>query len=168
MRYYGVDGMGELADRLDALVVTVRSPDRQIAAIVRRQGTSIDLRFEPRKYRVYDEDELARQLARLATSAWVRFKRDYDETVRTHWPGVLAPSDDGIDFGPERRAYRLRLECSPRWERPQTVGYESARGRWSAGGSRSLRERFADLRRNSSSRRRTPRSTPYWRTIARR
>ncbi|MGH3524437.1 MAG: hypothetical protein ACRDU4_16830, partial [Mycobacterium sp.] len=100
--------MGELADRLDALVVNATSLDRQITAAFGRRGTQIGVAFRTGAYRRYTEAELAPQLAQLGTLTFVRFKRDCDETVERFCPNVL--QDDGIEYGPETRQYRQRLE----------------------------------------------------------
>jgi hypothetical protein len=68
--------MGVLADRLDRLVFTVHSPDRQISATLSDRD-HVDLRFQPGAYRRYDERALAHQLTRLAVAAWVESQRQY-------------------------------------------------------------------------------------------
>jgi hypothetical protein len=102
--------MGELADRLGALVVRAASADGKITATVRGNGEKIVVAFLPGSYQQYTESDLARQLSGLATRAWARRKRAEDETIAALCPDALGPADDGIEFGRERRAYRQRLE----------------------------------------------------------
>ena len=51
---------------------------------------------------------MAHQLAQLAKLTWTRHHRDSKQLVEHH---LETPThDDGIEFGPERRQYRERME----------------------------------------------------------
>jgi len=100
--------MGELADRLDALVVGTTSLDRQITAIVGRGGHRISVAFRTGAYCKYTETSLAHQLTQLATLTFIRYRREYDKTVEVFCPNVSR--DDGIEYRPEIQQYRKRLD----------------------------------------------------------
>jgi hypothetical protein len=94
--------MGELADRLDRMIVEATSPDGKITSRVRGQGETIDVAFQPGAYDRYRESDLADQLARLATLTFVRYRRDEQEIVDA---AFALPVDDRFEFGSERRRY---------------------------------------------------------------
>lgn len=95
--------MGELADRLDRMIVEATSPDGKITSRVRGQGETIEVAFRPGAYDRYHESGLADQLARLATLTFVRYRRDEQEIVDAAL--ALPVTDDKFEFGSERRRY---------------------------------------------------------------
>jgi hypothetical protein len=95
--------MGELADRLDGLVIAATSPDRQISTRVRGSAETVEVSFRRDAYRRYEESTLAEQLGRLAALTFARYRRDEQEIVDGAFAMPLR--DDGTDYGPERRRY---------------------------------------------------------------
>ncbi|HEY8471528.1 MAG TPA: hypothetical protein VIL37_02705 [Natronosporangium sp.] len=88
--------MGEVAERLADLTVTVSSPDGNIEAEV-YGGRVRWLEFRPGAYQRYDESELAHQLERLATLAFVNHDRGVQkimEDVGLHRPRGPAEARD--------------------------------------------------------------------------
>jgi hypothetical protein len=72
--------MGELVDRLERLAVEARSPNGVITATVRGRY-QVALEFLPGAYARHTDGELAYQLGQLAAIVWVRYRREYAETV---------------------------------------------------------------------------------------
>lgn len=72
--------MGVLADLLDALVVTVSSPDGQITAVLRNRR-ELDVSFVDGGYRKYTERSLEHQLSRLLVSLWNEHRRGCDAAL---------------------------------------------------------------------------------------
>lgn len=72
--------MGEVAERLEDLSVTVSSPDGNIEARV-RGGQARSLRFREGAYPRYTEAALAHQLARTATLLFVGHDRGVQEVM---------------------------------------------------------------------------------------
>lgn len=72
--------MGEVADQLEDLSVTVSSPDGNIEAQV-TGGQARSLRFREGAYQRYTEAELAHQLARTATLLFVGHDRGVQKIV---------------------------------------------------------------------------------------
>jgi len=99
--------MGELVDRLDALVVEATSLDRQITAAVGGGGHRIAVAFRTGAYRRYTEAALGNQLAQLATRIFVRYKREFDKTVELFYPNVSR--DESTEYRPETQQYQERL-----------------------------------------------------------
>jgi hypothetical protein len=102
--------MSELADRLDSLTATAISLDAQVTAHIGDAGATIHFTFRHGAYALYSEAALARQIAASASLACRQYQKKYDEAVKELCPDALGPDDDGIDFGPERRQYRQRLQ----------------------------------------------------------
>lgn len=100
--------MGELGDRLDAMVVQASSPDGQINVSVRGQGELIDIAFRAGAYRRYREEELAHQLSRLATLAFTRYRREEQEIIDAAFGESV--NDELSEYGAERRRYNEALE----------------------------------------------------------
>lgn len=109
--------MEDLASRLDGLEVRASSPNGRIHATVMDLGRSIGVSFDPDSYQYYGEPMLSHQLSQLAALAFVRFRRYQQEIMSLAFGESI--TDDGIDFGPERRRYREQLAqltvtaCSP-------------------------------------------------------
>lgn len=72
--------MGRVADRLANMVVTASSPDGQIEGEL-RDNDALSLSFRGDAYRHYTEDNLGRQLSRLALRMWTGYQRGYDYAV---------------------------------------------------------------------------------------
>src|SRR5690242_3512715 len=73
--------MGQLAERLAGLVTQAASPDGHISVRMRGQGDDIQVTLRPGAYARYTELALADQLARLATLAFTRYRRDEQEML---------------------------------------------------------------------------------------
>ncbi|MBO0870694.1 MAG: YbaB/EbfC family nucleoid-associated protein [Micromonosporaceae bacterium] len=104
--------MGELADRLDALVVSARSPDGRVEAVVGDRGTTVSVSFQPGVYRRYGETALAHQLEQMARLAWTRYARDVSETIDFYYAradGDFRTHGEGVTDTPERRRYLQEL-----------------------------------------------------------
>ncbi|MFD0559945.1 hypothetical protein FB566_0598 [Stackebrandtia endophytica] len=85
--------MSIVADRLNALTVRVQSPDRNITAQMRGRS-DLSLTFAAGSYATYDEESLAAQLSRLATSLWIGLQRGTDEALKgTDVEAVRTPDD---------------------------------------------------------------------------
>ena len=72
--------MGIMADRLDAMVINVSSPDGQVHGELRDRD-AISVSFEGESYSEYTERDLERQLARLALLLWTGYQRGYDAAL---------------------------------------------------------------------------------------
>src|SRR5262249_25283838 len=72
--------MGELADRLDRVIVQETSPDGRITA-TQAHRNQITLQFRPGAYRRYDEPMLEGQLIGLARAVRTSCRRSFYETV---------------------------------------------------------------------------------------
>lgn len=72
--------MGVVAERLAKMVVTVSSPDGQIEGEL-RDNDALSLSFRGDAYRHYTEENLGRQLSRLALRMWTGYQRGYDYAV---------------------------------------------------------------------------------------
>ena len=69
--------MGELADRLDCLASTVRSPDQKITVGLDGHGRLVDIRLDPRVFLRYTTAELARQLSQLGRLAYATYRQEH-------------------------------------------------------------------------------------------
>jgi hypothetical protein len=98
--------MGALADQLNGMVVEATSPDGQIFARVRGQGTAVEVAFRRHAYRRYTERVLGEQLARLAALIFVGYRRGEQGIVES----AFATGGDGSDLAPERRRYLDAVE----------------------------------------------------------
>lgn len=72
--------MGQMADRLAALVVTAFSPDGQIEGSY-GAAAGANIRFNGNSYRHYTERGLGHQLSRMAVLVWIAHQRGHDATV---------------------------------------------------------------------------------------
>lgn len=100
--------MGEIADRLDRLVIPVHSPDRRIVARISGRGRLADVEISPHAFHHYRRTELAHQLGQLGRLAFVAYRRERRQVVDS----VLAAPirDDLTDVvGPRLRQYRRGL-----------------------------------------------------------
>jgi hypothetical protein len=93
--------LGEMPDPLDALTVTVRSPDSLIEAEVDSRYR-VKLRFRRGSLRNYVEFTLEHQLSQLSRLAWVAYQRE-------HRAAVEASGRIVNDWDPKRREYREAL-----------------------------------------------------------
>ncbi|GAA4919750.1 hypothetical protein LX16_4310 [Stackebrandtia albiflava] len=99
--------MPDFQERLNSLKVTVTSPDNQIKAHL-VAGEQLTLAFRPNTYERYDEDRLSDQLAKLATLAWVGYRRGWkqakadtrgvpvSEVEEQHWDARYRRYDEDI------------------------------------------------------------------------
>ncbi|HZE39032.1 MAG TPA: hypothetical protein VE172_09510 [Stackebrandtia sp.] len=85
--------MGILADRLDAMVVRVSSPDGRIAGELRNRD-DITVSFPAGGFRRYTERGLEHQLSRLVLRLWTGYRRGFDT--------ALAEALDGNPEKPRR------------------------------------------------------------------
>ncbi len=99
--------MGELARRLRRIVVEATSPDGLIRARV-RDRLELDLEFGRRVYGSYRQAELARQLGRLATLTWTRYRREC-LNVENAFLDWSVQEQDAHDRLFEERAERLTV-----------------------------------------------------------
>lgn len=107
----GIGGqVGELAGRLQRIVVEATSPDGMIRGRVRGR-LDLDLEFVRRAYGSYRDAELARQLGQLATSTWTRYRREYLD-VENAFLDWSVQEKDARDRLFEERAERLTVEVS--------------------------------------------------------
>jgi hypothetical protein len=102
--------MGELAGRLQGIVIEATSPDGLIRARVRGR-LDLDLEFGGRAYGSYPAAELARQLGQLATLTWTRYHREYLE-VENAFLEWSVQEKDAHDRQFEERAEQLLVEVS--------------------------------------------------------
>jgi hypothetical protein len=100
--------MGELADLLDRMTITVRSPDQHLTAHLDGQGHLVELEVDERAFRRYAADSLTRQLNQLGRLAYVAYRQEHRRLTE----GVFdRPSYDAMvdEVGPELREYRRQL-----------------------------------------------------------
>ncbi|MGH8879036.1 MAG: hypothetical protein ACRD0P_17125 [Stackebrandtia sp.] len=72
--------MGIMADRLDAMVINVSSPDGQVHGELRDRD-AITVSFQDNSYRHYTERGMEHQLSRLAVLLWTGYQRGYDAAL---------------------------------------------------------------------------------------
>ena len=85
--------MGQVADRLAAMTITVSSPDGGVEARIRHRDPR-SVTFAPGRYQQYEYDELERQLAALARRCFVGYQRG----VST----IMAATSVDVVLEPER------------------------------------------------------------------
>jgi hypothetical protein len=102
--------LGELARRLERIVVNAMSPDGCIHATVRGR-LELGMSFAPRAYQQYTEGELAHQLGQVATLTWTRFRREYLDVEREFLEWSV-PQLDARDRLFQERAEQLSVEGS--------------------------------------------------------
>lgn len=98
--------MGALADELADQIVRVHSPDGLVTATV--SGRQLDISFAAGAYSSYDERSLSHQLAKLGTLTLTAYRRSQRVVMARAFDDDLV-TDDGIEYGLERRHYRQRL-----------------------------------------------------------
>lgn len=102
--------MGLVSDRLDKMITEVSSPDQQMSATISERDR-VELRMRPGAYQRYDERGLAHQLGRLASLAWVEYRRGYLRVV-SEATGQPA-GDNQTEHDSRRREFqRARAEVS--------------------------------------------------------
>ncbi|MEU8236403.1 hypothetical protein AB0C12_43000 [Actinoplanes sp. NPDC048967] len=100
--------MGELAERLRLVVAEAVSPDGYITAVARGPA-EVRLDFAAGAYPRYRAAVLVGQLEALATTLWVRYRRQYLETVSS-WADhdeEAATTDNDREF--EQRLAHLQV-----------------------------------------------------------
>jgi hypothetical protein len=139
--------MGELADRLDRVIVQETSPDGGITA-TQAHRNQITLQFRPGAYRRYDEPTLAGQLAELARAVRTSCRRSFYETVsevtgRSITAGEAERELDGRDrrFRDAQRALHVGVRSPGGWIIGETQGLDHWRVRIRNGALRTLSER---------------------------
>jgi hypothetical protein len=90
-----------MADSLDSMAITVRSPDSNIEAEV-DIDYQVKLRFRAGSFHQYSEFTLEHQLGQLSRLAWAAYQRDYLAAVEASGRVIN-------DWNPKRRAYREAL-----------------------------------------------------------
>lgn len=138
--------MGELADRLNSLVVRETSSDGNIT-VTREHRNHITLGFRPGAYRSYDETTLAGQLGELARAVRGRCQRSYYETVSdvTGQPVTAGEAERELDgrgrrFREAQRALHIEMASSDGWITVETEGLDHWRVRIRNGALRALSE----------------------------
>lgn len=121
--------MGVMADRLAAMVVKVTSPDGQIEGEL-RDNDALRLSFHPGTYRTYTEDNLGRQLSRLALRMWTGYQRAYDEAIAEATGRPVERSVEEWDANRRRfRQAQAETKCTgfstDGWVYAETVGFVS-------------------------------------------
>jgi hypothetical protein len=118
--------MGIMADRLDSMVVTANSPDGQVTATVSKRE-QVDIEFRRGAYRRYDERTLEHQLARMATLAWIGYRRGYFEALSAANGETIRGDEEEWDANRRRfqqaRAAVVAEGASPTgWIRAEATG----------------------------------------------
>jgi hypothetical protein len=100
--------VGELRDRLEAVAVDARSPDRQISASTHGKALSVDVVFRPGCYRRYREVDLAHQLAEVMTRLFEQYRQARRDAVDA--VVEMAIHGDNFDADPKDRRYFQRAQ----------------------------------------------------------
>lgn len=138
--------MGELADRLDRVVVEETSPDGGIVA-TQIHRNQITLQFRRGAYRRYNEAALENQLAALARAVRINCQRSFYETISavTGQSMTVGEAERDLD-GPDRRfreaqrALRVAATSPGGWITAETQGLDNWRVHIKRGALRALAE----------------------------
>ncbi|MGW4831540.1 YbaB/EbfC family nucleoid-associated protein [Amycolatopsis japonica] len=87
-------------DRIAELRVTAESDDGLISATVGGYGELVELRLDPRIYRVPDSAELSRSIKDTIHRATERAQEQCAALVAGHLPGKAEPGAADLRFGP--------------------------------------------------------------------
>ena len=120
--------MGELADRLDRMVIRETSPDGQIMA-TQTNRSQVVLVIHPGAYRAYDEQMLASELTELARKMRARCRSGYYEAVSAVTGECVTgeepePSSRYEAFRRARQSLQVQATSPNGWITAVTVGLD--------------------------------------------
>ncbi|ADD44552.1 hypothetical protein [Stackebrandtia nassauensis] len=118
--------MGEIADSLAGLTISVVSPDNQLAATVRRRR-EVTVHFRPGSYERYDARTLETQLSQLFTLVMSGYRQGYMSVMEAHDMTVMADASD-VDTEAGRIVRRRRDETVALGESAQGMVRAKTRG----------------------------------------
>lgn len=73
--------MGILAERLDAMTISISTQDGLIEGVYRPHGDGARIRFRGNGYHHYNERGLEHQLSGLVSTWWTEYERRYDDAL---------------------------------------------------------------------------------------